>query len=81
MSAKGDKGKMALRKSKPKPRAVDLFSGCGGLTLGLKKAGFAVVGAVEKDRLAVDTYCANHPEVYVWNRDIRYQTAPQQLRT
>ena len=31
--------------------AVDLFSGCGGLTLGLKRAGYSVVGAVEVDEL------------------------------
>lgn len=47
------------------PRAVDLFSGCGGLTEGLKQAGFKVVGAVECDALAVETYRANHKSVKV----------------
>lgn len=51
--------------------AVDIFSGCGGLTTGLKLAGFRVVGAIEIDDLAVETYRANHPEVPVFNRDIR----------
>ena len=45
-------------------------SGCGGLTLGLKRAGFMVVGAIEIDPLAVATYAANHPEVLVKNSDI-----------
>lgn len=57
--------------SKDRDSAFDAFSGCGGLTLGLKQAGFKVVGAVEIDPLAVETYKANHPEVYVWRRDIR----------
>lgn len=54
-----------------KPVAIDLFSGCGGLTLGLKKAGFSVIGAVDNDPLSVETYLANHPEVVVWEGDIR----------
>lgn len=51
--------------------AVDLFCGCGGLTAGLKRAGFQVLGAVDIDPLAIQTYTANHPEVEVWQKDIR----------
>jgi DNA (cytosine-5)-methyltransferase 1 len=54
-----------------KPTAIDLFSGCGGLTLGLKQAGFRVLGAVEIDDLAVETYRKNHPGVKVWHDDIK----------
>jgi DNA (cytosine-5)-methyltransferase 1 len=54
-----------------KPTAVDLFAGCGGLTVGLKAAGFRVLGAVELDRLAAETYSMNHPSTVLWRRDIR----------
>lgn len=61
--------------------AIDLFSGCGGLTLGLKQAGFRVMGAVEIDSLAAETYRKNHREVKVWDKDIRKITSGEILRT
>ena len=50
--------------------AVDVFAGGGGLTVGLKRAGFRVVAAVELERHAFATYKANHPEVRCLNQDI-----------
>jgi DNA (cytosine-5)-methyltransferase 1 len=54
-----------------KRRAIDLFSGCGGLTLGLKTAGVDVIGAIEIDDKARGVYRANHPEVAFIGNDIR----------
>ena len=55
-------------------KAIDLFCGCGGLTVGLKNAGYEVVGAIDNEPVAVKTYKANHPEVQVWEMDIRKLT-------
>ncbi|MCH7699209.1 MAG: DNA cytosine methyltransferase [Chloroflexi bacterium] len=60
--------------------AVDLFHGCGGLTLGLKQAGFDVIGAIDNDNLASETYRANHAGVRTWNQDIRSLHPKQMLR-
>lgn len=54
-----------------KPKAIDLFAGAGGLTLGLTAAGFEIVAAIESDKLAVKTYRANHPGVLVRHADMR----------
>lgn len=60
----------AIRRRR-KPTAIDLFAGCGGLTEGLKQAGFRIIGAVELDQLAARSYRLNHPSVRLWNEDIR----------
>ena len=45
--------------------AVDLFCGAGGMTAGLTKAGFDVIGAVDYWKPAIRTYCRNfsHPVI------------------
>ncbi|MFA5171768.1 MAG: DNA cytosine methyltransferase [Sulfuriferula sp.] len=54
-----------------KLKAIDLFCGAGGLTLGLQQAGFEVIGAVEILPVAADTYKENHPDVDLQRSDIR----------
>ena len=41
------------------PLAIDCFAGAGGLSLGLKRAGFRVGAAFDFDERAVDTYRHN----------------------
>ena len=60
--------------------AIDLFSGCGGLTQGLRDAGFSVLAAVEIDSLASITYRSNHPDVRLLESDIRKISGPQLLK-
>jgi DNA (cytosine-5)-methyltransferase 1 len=42
-----------------RPTCVDLFCGAGGLSLGLRRAGFAVRAAVDRDATALATYAEN----------------------
>jgi DNA (cytosine-5)-methyltransferase 1 len=41
------------------PRLMDIFAGCGGLSLGFVAAGFEPVAAVENDRIAAESHGAN----------------------
>lgn len=50
---------------------IDLFAGCGGYSLGFKRAGFHSKLAVEIDLWAADTYKKNHPETILINDDVR----------
>lgn len=53
------------------PAAIDLFCGIGGLSTGLRQAGFEVLGAIDIAALATEGYRANHPDTRVWSRNIR----------
>lgn len=60
--------------------AIDLYCGAGGLTEGLKQAGFSVIGAVDISPLAVEAYEANHSETVVWRRDLRRLSPDEVMR-
>ncbi len=47
-----------LRAGEP-PRMMDLFAGCGGITLGFVTAGFELVASVEADPWAAESHGAN----------------------
>ncbi len=52
-------------------KVVDLFAGCGGLSIGFLQAGFKIVKAVEFDEMIAQTYRNNHTDVSVIVDDIR----------
>ena len=60
------------------PLAADLFCGAGGLSLGLRDAGFDVVLAVDHDDEALETHRANHPGLSV-NWDLGSEEVIEQI--
>lgn len=51
--------------------AIEIFAGGGGLAVGLEKAGFRAVAAIEVEKDAAATFKANHPDVQVFRQDVR----------
>ncbi|MBI2925426.1 MAG: DNA (cytosine-5-)-methyltransferase [Verrucomicrobia bacterium] len=45
------------------PTCLDLFCGCGGFSLGLQRAGFRVLAAIDSDPGAIEVFKANLPDV------------------
>ena len=52
------------RRQRGRPRAADIFAGCGGFSLGMQQAGLNVVAAVEWDVDAAQAYLSNLGSVY-----------------
>lgn len=51
-------------------RTIDLFAGCGGLSLGFSSAGFKIVGAVDNWEPAVKTYRRNFTDHDIFDLDL-----------
>lgn len=52
-------------------KLFDLFSGAGGLSLGLKRAGYEIQACVEINRDAMNTYSIHEPDAVHFNQDVR----------
>ncbi len=73
--------KIARLKDGGKPRVLDLFAGCGGISLGFTAAGFTVSAAVEFDPEAAASHGRNFHDadpVHSQARDIT-KTSPDEL--
>ena len=52
------------------PKAISLFCGAGGCSLGFKRAGYEIIYALDIDPKAIDTYRANFPDSIAEQQDI-----------
>ena len=59
--------------------SIDLFSGAGGFSLGMRRAGFGVVSAVDLDSQAATTYRRNFPEHRFFERNL-WDFAPPDMQ-
>lgn len=74
----GDKRRTAVHRPATRNRrflhdtliAVDLFSGFGGLTQGIERAGFDVIMAANHNAYKVQVHEANHPSAEHWIADL-----------
>lgn len=53
-----------------RPRAVDLFAGAGGMSLGFEQAGFDVIAAAELDPIHASTHLFNFPNCAVLAKSV-----------
>src|SRR5437588_5773229 len=66
--------KIARLRSNNPPRSMDLFAGCGGITLGFATAGFELLASVESDVWAAETHAANFAAICRgMNRDAHFK--------
>jgi DNA (cytosine-5)-methyltransferase 1 len=66
------------REHSERPLAVDLFSGAGGLSLGLQRAGFRLILAADQNPWATETHAAYFPGTSV-RADISNESALDEL--
>ncbi|MEK7686748.1 MAG: DNA cytosine methyltransferase [Verrucomicrobiota bacterium] len=64
-------GSQPSQAAQPELTYLDLFCGCGGFSLGMARAGFRCLAAIDSDPHAVSAYRTNLPEVaHVLEKDL-----------
>ncbi len=70
LSPEGEYMAQAQKASKQKYTALDLFCGCGGLSYGFDLAGFDIIGGIDFNKDATETFKLNFPKAKVRCADI-----------
>jgi len=60
------------------PTVLDLFCGCGGLSLGFIQAGYNVIAGLDVWQDALDTFAFNHPDSQVIHTDL-FKISPLEI--
>ncbi|SUA54781.1 Modification methylase HaeIII [Oligella ureolytica] len=60
--------------------SIDLFSGGGGLSEGMRQARFKILSAVENNAIAAETFRINHKKTKIIERDIRVVSSDEILK-
>lgn len=60
---------------------LDLFAGCGGLSVGFEQAGFKVIAGVDYDEPALNTFKHNHRGSHSIHLDLSKDDAMDQIRS
>ena len=59
---------------------LDLFTGCGGLSVGFEQAGFKVIAGADYDEPALNTFKHNHRGSHAIHLDLSKDDAMEQIR-
>ena len=69
-----------MKEDENKPKVLDLFSGCGGFSLGFIEAGYEVILGVDNDEIALETFDYNHDNADALKIDLSEKKAMDKLR-
>jgi DNA (cytosine-5)-methyltransferase 1 len=68
------------QKNRRKLGVFDLFCGCGGLAVGFHASGYKVLGGIDHDPSALQTFAANFPQSKALNVDLSQSDVGKRLR-